>query len=261
MTAKLAPHFEQLPKWAGKVAFPSPWVKVMDPGAGISQRFPGKRLVGRWYLQDEGFYINRGAAGADAYFRLMWPKYDETRGEIAVCESINEPACNEPEQVRLLSEFLLRWVGLMHQAGLTVAVPAFSVGNPAEWVMGAMRDVWAATDYWTLHEYGITRIDEEWRGYTSLRHRMLYEHMACLGIPERPLLITEAGIDRGCKGYRAKPGNTPWPEYQRQLLWYNDELCKDSYVEACFLFTSGPTKRWTSFDIAEGEWRDLCKRL
>jgi hypothetical protein len=261
MTVKLSPHFQQLPKWASKVDYPGDWVKVMDPGRGVIQRFPLLNIVGRWYMQDEGFYISRGAAGADAYFRLMWPHYDETRGEIAVIEAVNEPGCQEPEQVRLLAEFLLRWIELMHQAGFIVAVPAFSVGNPPIEVIGALERVWIATDYADLHEYGVRAMWEEWRGYTSLRHRMIYDHMATLGIPERPLFITETGIDRGGDGYRKKPGNTPWPEYMDQLCWYERRLQEDPYVEAAFLFTSGATQTWRSFSVEEAEWRDLAKRL
>jgi hypothetical protein len=32
-------------------------------------------------------------------------------------------------------------------------------------------------------------------------------------------------------------------------------------VEAAFLFTSGATQTWRSFDVGEGEWRDLAERL
>lgn len=255
MSVKLSPHFEQLPKWASKVAYPSPWVKVMDPGAGISQRFPGKRIVSRWYVADEGQYIAAGEVGAARYFEMLRGKYEETRGEIAVIEGVNEPGCQTPEQVEALRAFLLWWIDLCHADGFTVAVPAFSVGNPELWVIGEMQDVWAATDYWTLHEYGLRRMDEEWCWATSLRHRRLYESV------RKPLFITETGIDRGGDGYRHKPGATPWPEYMRQLVDYERELQQDSYVEAAFLFTSGATQTWRSFDVGEGEWRDLCKRL
>jgi hypothetical protein len=85
--------------------------------------------------------------------------------------------------------------------------------------------------------------------------------MAHIGIPERPLLITECGIDRGGDGYRKKPGNTPWKAYLAELAWYEDELQMDEYVEAAFLFTSGATGTWRSVDVGEGEWRDLARRL
>lgn len=262
MTVKLCPHFQGLPKWAGKVTFPGPWVKVMDPGQGISQRFPGKKVLGRWYVRDEARYIERGEAGADDYFRLLLPKYHETRHDLAAIEGPNEPPCQTREQVSNLVAFLRRWISLCHDLGVAVAAPAFSVGNPAEWVLGMLAEVWATTDYATLHEYGTRRIDEEWNTYTSLRHRWLNDWMAvCLDRQMPTLLITECGIDRGGDGYRRKPGNTPWPEYLRQLLWYESELQEDHYVEAAFVFTSGPTSTWTSFNVGEAEWRDLVRRL
>lgn len=260
MTVKLSPHFQTLPKWASKVNFPGDWVKVMDPGRGISSRFPGKRIVGRWYVKDESQYIETGEIGADNYFDLLAAKYEETRQDIAVIEGINEPACQTKDQVEQLGVFLERWIEVMQDHGYAVAVPAFSVGNPPEWVMGTMHDVWASTDYLSLHEYGLRRMDEEWHGATSLRHRMLYARLNLDALCP-PLLITETGIDRGGDGYRHKPNNTPWKEYLAQLVWYEQELQQDSYVEAAFLFSSGSTQTWRSFDVGEGEWRDLVKRL
>lgn len=260
MNVKLAPHFQTLPRWASKVQFPGAWVKVMDPGRGISGRFPGKRIVGRWYMQDEERFIRAGALGAEAYYRQMLPHYQETWDDVSVIEAVNEPGCQEPEQVEKLASFLLRWATLAHEDGLVVAVPAFSVGNPAEWAWAALADVWKDANYASLHEYGLRRMDEEWCGATSLRHRMLYARMAMDGL-RPPLLITETGIDRGGDGYRKKPGNTPWPEYMRQLLWYEEQLQQDAYVEAAFLFTSGATRTWASFAVEEGEWNDLAKRL
>ena len=204
--SKLCPHFQTLPRWASKVQYPGAWVKVCDPGAGIQGRFPGKRIVGRWYMQDEERFIRAGgggALGAESYYRQMLPHYQETRGEVAVIEAVNEPGCHDEDQVGELLSFLRRWIALAHTDGFTVAVPAFSVGNPAEWVMGAMADVWAATDYASLHEYGTRRMDEEWCMYTSLRHRMLNEQM-CIqcGQEMPPLLIrkrasTAAGMATG----------------------------------------------------------------
>lgn len=253
MSVKLAPHFQTLPKWAYKVQFPGAWLKIMDPGAGISQRFPGKRIVGRWYVKDEGQYIARGAAGADDYYNLLAPKYEECATDLAVIECVNEPGCQTIAQIEQLGSFLARWVRLMHVHGYVVAVPAFSVGNPPVWVISAMQSVWDATDYVSAHEYGIRRMDEEWQRYTSLRHRGLLDSVG------KPLLITETGIDRGGDGYRKKPGQTSWPEYRSQLFWYEDRLQEDDCVEAAFLFTSGATGTWRSFEVGEAEWRDLAK--
>jgi hypothetical protein len=82
-----------------------------------------------------------------------------------------------------------------------------------------------------------------------------------LDIPVPPLLITECGIDRGGDGYRRKPGNTPWRQYLAQLMDYERELRRDPYVVAAFLFTSGATQSWRSFDVGEAEWRDLSRSL
>lgn len=261
MTVKLCPHFQTLPKWASKIDYPGAWVKVMDPGRGISARFPGKRIVGRWYTPNEDGYIQQGAQGAGEYFLRLWPHYEECRNDLAAIEAVNEPACNHIGQVDVLASFLREWIRLMHAAGFVTAVPAFSMGTPDMWVVPVLRDVWEMTDYATLHEYSRARFSEPETPFLALRHRLIYDRMAELDIRQPPLLVTEAGIDRGGDGYRKKPGNTPWPEYMRQLLWYEQQLQQDEYVEAAFLFTSGATRTWASFDVGEGEWRDLTRRL
>ncbi len=53
------------------------------------------------------------------------------------------------------------------------------------------------------------------------------------GLPLRPFLITECGIDlglvgRGRKGWRS--AGLSAEEYVRQLAWYNAELARDDYV-------------------------------
>jgi hypothetical protein len=257
----VCPHFQQLPKWASRVAFPGPWIKVMDPGRGIGARFPGKRIVGRWYLPDEDRFIQQGAQGADEYFLHLWEHYAECREDLAAYESVNEPACNHIGQVDVLASFLSRWITLMHDAGFKTAVPAFSMGNPDMWVVPVLRDVWERTDYATLHEYSHAYFGEPETPFLALRHRLIYERMAELGIRQPPLLVTEAGLDRGGDGYRKKPGQTPWPQYLEQLVAYEREIEQDSYVTAAFLFTSGATQTWRSFDLGAGEWNDLCKAL
>ena len=149
----------------------------------------------------------------------------------------------------------------MHNQDYRTAVPAFSMGNPEMWVIPALRDVWAETDYMALHEYARRYMGEEDTPFLALRHRLIYERLAELGIRQPPLLISETGIDRGGTGYRGKPGATPWPSYLSQLLWYEQELQSDSYVTAAFVFCSGSTNTWKSFEVGEAEWRDLVKRL
>ncbi len=261
MTVRLSPHFQTLPRWASKVAYPGAWVKVMGPGAGISARFPGKRIVGRWWVADEDRYIHQGAAGADEYFLRLFPKYREVQGEVAVFECVNEPVVNSIGQADALAAFLQRWIWQMHRFDWPVAVPAFSMGNPEMWVWPALRDALEETDYLSLHEYARRYMGEEETPFLALRHRIIYERLAELGIRQSPLLITECGIDRGTVGYRHRPGATPWPSYLSQLLWYEQELQSDEYVGAAFVFTSGATGPWRSFDVGEAEWRDLAKRL
>ena len=261
MTVRLSPHFQTLPRWASKVAYPGDWVKVIDPGTGISARFPGKKLVGRWYIPNEDEYIRQGGEGADEYFLRLFPKYREVQGEVAAFECVNEPVVSHIGQADALAAFLSRWVWQMHRFDWPTAVPAFSMGNPAMWVIPALRDVWAETDYMSLHEYARRYMGEPDTPFLALRHRLIYERLAELGIRRPPLLITETGIDRGGVGYRGKPGNTPWSSYLSQLAWYNTELEQDSYVCAAFVFTSGATRTWASFNVGEAEWRDLARAL
>lgn len=46
-----------------------------------------------------------------------------------------------------------------------------------------------------------------------------------------------------------------------QLAWYDRELCQDDYVEAAFVFTSGPESEWVDFDVNEMLTRKLVGHI
>jgi len=115
-------------------------------------------------------------------------------------------------------------------------------------------------------------------GFVTLRYRKVYRnYLIPNGLGNVPLLMTECGLD----GIGALcPGQTggPWrvhfdfwrrqdgqsdpidywhgPEkdveryYAEQLIWYDRELQKDSYVAGATIFTVSTSSGWQQFDIA-----------
>ena len=263
--SKLNPHFQRIPEqlkvlWTG---CQNEWYKVVIPP--IDDPFPGKRGIGRpWIGGDdvENEYIRDGAVGAERYFARLKEFY-LARPYIWAWESPNEPhPMGDPAFRALLGAFLVRWIELMHGIFRRTVIWCFSVGwvdvpeDILDFVPASLM-----TDYAALHEYGAPTMQTE-QGWHCLRYRRTVQALKDAEQRVPPLLITECGIDGGV--LTPPQAKTGWKAYARdeedymgQLAWYDRELCQDDYVEAAFIFTSGPEAGWVNFDVNE----TLTKKL
>jgi len=227
------------------------WIKIVDPSP--ENPFPGKQIIGRVYHEEgrDNNLVMKGSSGGEQYFTQCLPTYNKSP-YVSVWEAVNEPPVGAQEQRAKLSEFTLRWIELMHGEGLKVAALSLSVGWPQIGTAHEFADVAREADYLSMHEYSAPRM-QDGESWYCLRYRRTVQELADVGVAPPQIFITEAGIDGGCEGR----GGKGWKSYTdrlgyfEQLLWYNDELRKDTYVVAFTPFTSGPYPDWVDFNFDE----------
>jgi hypothetical protein len=261
-TSKIGLHFQGLPAWHQDVVDHSElqWVKMINPSGAYPYARP-VNIIGRLWIGGDAIeqqYINRGAAGADAYFGLLMDRYADAPW-VTVWEGPNEPRPYWDGLVAL-NAFSLRWVELMHAAGYKVAVGCLSVGQPQEGIAHAIGPSLEHADYLALHEYAqpTMQTDATW---LCLRYRRTVAELQSAGYRVPPILITECGIDGGAvtpeREAEKRPG-VGWRGFcdqeacLKQLEWYDSELRKDSIVVAATPFVCGPNDDWVSFEITQG---------
>lgn len=245
---KLTWHFQKLVPDIVDIVSRTPveWVKLLDPPS--QNPLPGKKIIGRHYIPDGQVndMIMRGAV--NQWFDMSLPAF-RLAPYVHCWELPNEPPVATPTQRSALVDFSLKAIDLMHAEGLKTVALCFSMGNPPEHSAKEFIPVLEATDYWAMHEYKFYPVvyKSTWDSsiWYSLRHRLLVAELSEAGFDNvPPLLITETGIEPGgWKKLLSREG------YKHELLQYDSELQKDSYVKCATIFTSGPEKEWRNFDF------------
>lgn len=259
--SKLSIQAIRIPPWMSTVAQELGCVKLVDPPQ--DDPWPGVQTIIRTPDVDalQNRFIHLGADGADAWWLAYGPLFLARTWAWAV-EIGNEPDTSEDALPAWIA-FTRRAVHLLHEAGLRAVVGNFAVGTPQ--LKSAKPDsrAWdiivpalADADYLGLHEYGLHDMATSANWY-ALRHRLVAEELAGLGIPMPRVLITECGIDAGNRqGWKSFADNED--HYLAQLGWYNGALSEDAYVEAAYLYTTGPTWDWADFEITENAAREVA---
>jgi len=252
--SKLSLQWIRMPEWAKEVAPRLRCVKLVDPPS--TPPWGDLQYIIRTPDVDalQNRFIHLGADGADAWW-LTYGPFFRARSWAHAIEIGNEPDTSESALPAWVA-FTRRAVQLVHEAGLRAVVGNFARGTPqlraadansrAWWIIAPALD---GADYLGLHEYGFPDMmrDHAWH---TLRHRFVAQELAGIGVAMPPTLITECGIDGGDRqGWKAFTDGTE--HYLDQLAWYDAQLSQDEYIKAAFLYTSGPTWDWESFDVTE----------
>jgi len=261
VNSKIGLHFQRIPSWATSLISTTDveWIKIVNPP--LTNPFPGKQIIGRIYHEEgaDNELIMQGKNGAERYFGQCISTYKRLP-YVTIWEGPNEPPVGTQDQRSALSAFTLRWIELMHNEGLQVATLSLSVGWPAIGTAWEFADVAMATNAISLHEYSAPRM-QDGQGWYCLRYRNMAKELAEVDVAMPKTFITEAGIDGGVLLNGARRGWKTYAQgredYFEQLLWYNEELKKDSYIVAFTPFTSGPYSDWTDFNFDE----ELVKML
>ncbi|MBX6770894.1 MAG: hypothetical protein IRY83_04160 [Chloroflexi bacterium] len=148
-------------------------------------------------------------------------------------------------------------INLLHRAGVKVAIGSWGTGDytAEDWeaARNSGADAIAVHCYWA--ERGFTR-------WNALRYRQFWRS----GDP--PVIITECGRDRVRDGNGGTyVGQGGWrrdgisaEQYVAELIAYDTELQRDSYMIGATVFTAGATDDWRDFDT-DGITDPLLARL
>lgn len=224
-------------------------VKLVDPDRALAEwiaaNCPNTLMVGRKYWGEnqpwgDPVRVAQGILDMSA------------AGVITVWEGVNEPSRDRLAEVcntdRMAAEIL-------HRYGFKYVAGSWSVGVPdvEDWTRPEMLAALRETDYIGIHEYNAPALWwDDGIVWFLLRHRLWYDSLPseC----QKPLLITETGIDSGAVHW--DPGaQGGWQSfthasgYMEQLAWLDAELQKDSYVLGATPFQWGSTDpTWRTFD-------------
>jgi hypothetical protein len=236
-------------------------IKTLHHDAGfwqeIKTEYPELLLVGRRYVESQPLAdaIKEANELADSILNTptvhicdAWEGYNE------VSVSKLEPLCRFDRQ---LAE-------LLHREQVRYIAGSWSVGTPdiSDWQRPEMWDALRVADYIGVHEYCAPSMDDPRgmdtdhpsQGWFVLRYRKWYPTLPsdC----QKPLLITECGIDSGAVHW--DPGaQGGWrsftdPEgYMEQLAWYDRLLQEDGFVRGATVFCWGTLDpAWDSHDLS-----------
>jgi hypothetical protein len=246
---KLSWHFINRPQNIVDIANRNPpeYVKVLNPPP--VNPFPASKVIGRVWIggdQVEQDYINR--YDAQGYLD-HWQSARDVAPYVHAWELCNEPPVQTKDQRDRLNDFLCSCADRLPFHA--VVGGNLSVGWPDKpQDILDLKDAIRFCDYWGVHEYGWLP-EPAFYPYHLTRYRThIIEPLRQLGIVPK-LLIGECGMDGGVAGNPGKgwKGTVSKATYWAMLQRYAEQLALDPEVLAAFVFTSGPTPDWDSFDV------------
>lgn len=256
-------HFENAPNEAQRCRIAASnfdIVKSVWPFPNI----PGKTCISRHWIggdHEEQKYIERGVTGAQELFQRMLPLYQQFPG--LYWEPWNEPDTSTLAKCRMLCIFAVEYARLMHGNGYKIAGLATGTGRPEDnpdstsaQKTAALGPAYMVMDLITNHNYYCPPQILPNDLYHALRYRKIKADLESAGFnPTVDWASTESGIDRGiivARGGGFKNIPISQPEYLPYIQQHDDELCKDSYMRGCTVYTLNPNPMWATFDY--GGW-------
>jgi len=223
----------------------------------IKAEYPELLLIGRRYVANQ--QLSNPTENAEDLARRI---RDTSTAHICdAWEGYNEIG---PHPTPDYMEFEVRLAELLHAEGIKYVAGSWSVGCPdiPDWDSNRILEVLRVADYIGVHEFCAPSMndprgldaDDLNTGWFTLRYRKWYPALPpdC----QKPLLITECGIDSGAAHW--DPGAqggwrsfTDAQGYLEQLAWYDGILQQDNYVAGATIYCWGtldPT--WDSYDLS-----------
>lgn len=232
-------------------------VVIVSPGdfVGWMPQIPEETfVVGRYYGDGNIDYLpwtpENGVMLADRISVV----HRMNHSRVDAWEGINEPVVHTVGAMQQLAEFQRVWALEMRAKGLSPIVGNFSVGNPPTQasnnlnLMRHFRPALGQGDAFAYHGYGCPKILSD-SPFLALRYRTL---LAEAGI-ERPVILTEFGVDCGSTGHGYKERWTD-SEYATQLILTDHVLQADPLVHSAAIYCYGAWG-WETFDLTRNAAR------
>ncbi|MEZ4770898.1 MAG: hypothetical protein R2844_21080 [Caldilineales bacterium] len=258
-------------------------IKALDSNVGFWTRVravhPDAFLIGRIVAdlaEQERFADNpkeNGRAFADRILRQEAAKTTfQGKPLFDAWESYNEvfPESASPDRKRKYDEFQVAFGEKIKAAGFEPIAMNFATGNmlgkdfldyfpgtlETHTYLGFHEYDWPTM--WRLHKENIEQKNEGGMWLTLRYRRVMGDVRRAYGNRHR-VIITECGMTQGVVGredvgWRADP-KVSEDDYWQSLMWYNDHLMQDDYVDGALLFVvgaSGGWPKWESFEHLGG---------
>ena len=254
-------------------------IKTLDPNVGFWTRVravhPDVFLIGRLVLDlqtQERFADSPTASGRAFAERILRHEASKTTFQgkplFDAWESYNEifPESASSDLKRQYDDFQVAFGGPIKAAGFEPIGMNFANGN----LLGRdFLDYFSGTletytylgfheydwpQMWRLHEENI-REKNEGGMWLTLRYRRTMTEVRKVFPNKHKVIITECGMTQAVAGrddigWRADPAVSEG-DYWKSLMWYNDELMKDPYVDSALLFVVGATGGWPKWESFE----------
>lgn len=260
-----------------------PVIKALDSNVGFWTRVravhPDVFLIGRIVAdlaEQERFADNpkeNGRAFADRILRQEAAKTTfQNKPLFDAWESYNEifPESADPDRKRSYDEFQVAFGEKIKAAGFEPIAMNFATGNmlgkdfldyfpgtlETHTYLGFHEYDWPTM--WRLHKENIEQKNEGGMWLTLRYRRVMADVRRVYGNRHR-VLISECGMTQGVMGrddvgWRADP-KVSEDDYWKSLMWYNDHLLEDDFVDAALLYVvgaSGGWPKWESFEHLGG---------
>ena len=260
-----------------------PVIKALDSNVGFWTRVraahPDVFLIGRIVAdlaEQERFADNpkeNGRAFADRILRQEATKTTfQNKPLFDAWESYNEvfPESASPDRKRSYDEFQVAFGEKIKAAGFQPIAMNFATGNmlgkdfldyfpgtlETHTYLGFHEYDWPTM--WRLHKENIEQKNEGGMWLTLRYRRVMADVRRVYGNRHR-VLISECGMTQGVVGrddlgWRADP-KVSEDDYWQSLMWYNDHLMQDDFVDGALLYVvgaSGGWPKWESFEHLGG---------
>lgn len=265
MLTSIGLHVNQLTTASRAQVLAVPWsvVKFMqfDPVlfAQLKQQNPSVTIVGRMYYSSQNLDVDTAMAPIRATDPniLKYIDYWETFNELAA-----QPG--DTAGWTAISNFYANVAKALHDMGQKSCALSLGVGNPGgtdDQIKAALNILWPgvdASDAWSYHAYGAPTmslndlwLDLRYRKYVSLDPRYA----------TKKLILSETGIDYGLLPNSSGGWlrhSIPSTDYASQLLAFDIEVLKDSYVLGSAIFQAGDTTSPFAVTDAGQTWGSFC---
>ena len=254
-------------------------VKTLDPNVGfwtqVRAVHPDVFLIGRLVMDlhaQERFADNPTASGRAFAERILRHEAAKTTFQgkplFDAWESYNEvfPGSASSDLKRQYDDFQVAFGEPIKAAGFEPIGMNFATGNMLgrdflDFFRGTLETYtylgfheYDWPQLWRLHEENI-REKNEGGMWLTLRYRRTMTEVRKVFPDKHKVIITECGMTQAVAGHddigwRADPAVSE-DDYWKSLMWYNDELMKDRYVDSALLFVVGATGGWPKWESFE----------